>query len=356
MRIIIITSSNNRSGGARQATYQARGLADRGHDVTLCLPHDSSFWELPGADSNPLWYRLPASAKDHRAALETLLPADPDTPTVVHAFHNKAVKQLAWWGLFWRHRNLVCVAHRGVIFRPGNPLPYWSPAMKAFIVNSHACARSLKWHCPAHKIVFVPNGIPDSRITPVRSVEEVRRELDIAEDSFSFVYVGNNNPVKGTDTLLEAFAKADLPDANLVTVGVAAEKWSPMTRKLGIEKQVRFAGYAETVCDYLQVASAFVFPSRGMDSAPNTLMEAIRMGLPTISTTVGGAPDVAGNSGILVPPNDPQKMAVAMRTMFMDSNRRSVWAASSRELGKGYSVEARCKALEGIYTELLSRR
>ena len=48
MRVIIITSSSNRSGGTRQAVYQAQGLSERGHDVALCLPHDSTLWELPG--------------------------------------------------------------------------------------------------------------------------------------------------------------------------------------------------------------------------------------------------------------------------------------------------------------------
>ena len=56
MRVIIITSSSNRSGGTRQAVYQAQGLSERGHDVALCLPHDSMLWELPNAASNPLWH------------------------------------------------------------------------------------------------------------------------------------------------------------------------------------------------------------------------------------------------------------------------------------------------------------
>ena len=149
MRVIIVTWSNNRSGGTRQAVYQARGLSERGHDVTLCLPHDSSLWELPGMRDNPLWRALPAEESRQRAFIEGLFPSDPATPTIVHAFHNKAVKRMAWWGLFWRHRALACVAHRGVIFRPGNPLPYLSPAMKAFIPNSEACARAIAWcSCP----------------------------------------------------------------------------------------------------------------------------------------------------------------------------------------------------------------
>ena len=77
MRVIIITSSSNRSGGTRQAVYQAQGLSERGHDVALCLPHDSTLWELPNAASNPLWNMLPedpaplplAGYADHRSRL-----------------------------------------------------------------------------------------------------------------------------------------------------------------------------------------------------------------------------------------------------------------------------------------------
>ncbi|MFQ9492752.1 MAG: hypothetical protein ACLR0N_18885 [Bilophila wadsworthia] len=99
MRVIIITSSSNRSGGTRQAVYQAQGLSERGHDVALCLPHDSTLWELPNAASNPLWNMLPEDPAQHRTYVESLFPS-PDTPTIVHAFHNKAVKRVAWWGLF----------------------------------------------------------------------------------------------------------------------------------------------------------------------------------------------------------------------------------------------------------------
>ena len=42
MRVIIITSSSNRSGGTRQAVYQAQGLSERGHDVALCLDRKST--------------------------------------------------------------------------------------------------------------------------------------------------------------------------------------------------------------------------------------------------------------------------------------------------------------------------
>lgn len=343
MRVIIITSSSNRSGGTRQAVYQAQGLSERGHDVAL--------WELPNAASNPLWHMLPEAPAQHRTYVESLFPS-PDTPTIVHAFHNKAVKRVAWWGLFWRNRKLACVAHRGVIYRPGNPLPYLSPSMKAFLPNSEACARAISWCCPKHKIHVIPNGIPDDRVIPTRPASAVKQELDIPEQALIFTYVGNNNPAKGIEPLLKAFSSARL-DAYLVMVGANPDLWLPLCDTLGIREKVRLIGQTERVSDYLQIADAFVFPSKNMDSAPNTLLEAIRMGLPVVAATVGGVPEIAQNNGLLVPPDDTEALTRALQEMASDPERRKLWGANSARRGQSYSVEARCVELEKIYHSVL---
>lgn len=350
MRILILTSSSNRSGGTRQAMYQARGLAARGHDVTLCLPHDSSFWEL---HAEPFWHRLPAHKKDWRAAVEDLLPDNPSTPTIVHAFHNKAVKLVAWWGLFWRARNLACVAHRGVLYRPHNPLPYLSPAMRAFIVNSRACAKAISLYTPARKIRLVANAVPDERITPSVPPDDIRRELHLAPGMLCFVYIGNNTPIKGAEPLLRAFAAADLPNARLVMIGTNPDRWNPLGHELGIADRVRHLGHVEQVSNYLQVADAFVFPT-SMDSSPNTLLEATRMGLPVVATDVGGVPEIAQGNGILIPPHDGPALTAALVAMADSPERRAAFRRVSQALGTRYSVEARCTALEQVYSSLVT--
>lgn len=357
MRIIILTSSHNRSGGTRQAMYQAAGLAERGHEVVFCLPHDSLLWELapPQMPDNLRWVGLPPEVSRWRAKVENLLPTS-DVPAIIHAFHNRAVKHLAWWGLFWRRRRLACVAHRGVIFRPGNPLPYLSPAMKAFIVNSCACAGMLRWHCPSRKIHVVPNGIPDSRITPSIPASRILTELDIPRDVLIFGYVGNNNPAKGMDTLLAAFAKAELRQVHLLVLGASPERWQPVCEKAGIADRVHLLGRTEQVSDYLQICDAFVFPSRDMDSAPNTLLEAIRMGLPIVAARVGGVSEIAMDNGVLVPPADVGALAEALKIMADNPEKRAIWAENSRLRGAAFSVAARCAALEHIYLSLLEEK
>ena len=130
----------------------------------------------------------------------------------------------------------------------------------------------------------------------------VKQELDIPEQALIFTYVGNNNPAKGIEPS-EGFSSASLTRI-WSWWGANPDLWLPL-RYAGNEK-VRLIGQTERVSDYLQIADAFVFPSKNMDSAPNTLLEAIRMGLPVVAATVGGVSEIAQNNGLLVPPDDTE--------------------------------------------------
>lgn len=352
MRIVTLTSSQGRSGGVRQAEYQTACLRAMGHDAVLCFPFSSALWTETGKES--WWVRLPEREADWRGVLEDLFG---DGPAVLHAFHNRAVKLAAWWGLGWRRRGVACVAHRGIITRPKNPLPYWSPAIRRFIVNSRACRRSLGWYCPSGRISVVPNGVPDARITPLRPADEIRADLRLP-GGLVWGYIGNPNPLKGTDILIRAFALAgrmcpEMASSTLIMVGGDVEKWLPPAQAEGVEDRVRILPQYAHVSDILQVCDAFVFPSRGMDSAPNVLLEAVRMGLPVVCSDVGGVPDILDGNGLMVPRGKVEPLAEAMAEMARDRDRRREWGARSLVVGARFSVESRCRALLDIYREVL---
>lgn len=368
MRIILLTSSKTRSGGARQACYQAEIMAARGHEVFFFLPKESALWDLP---HQAQWHALP----DERAAWRTLIesflpPADSEAPAIVHAFHNKACKLVAWWGLLWRGRAL-CVSHRGVLNRPNNPLPYLSPGLAAVVPNSQACARVL-WACPTRKIHVIPNGIPDERLIPGESAETVRARLGIDPHTLVFGFVGHNGLIKGGDILLEAFARvltlSDVPGAcsdvvsapaplHLIGVGLDPKHWQAHCEQHFTgdwQGSVHLVGAQEDVASYLQLFDVLIVPSRS-ESLPNTLLEGIRMGLPVIGSNVGGIPECIQGNGILVPPADAAALASAMRAMF-DPAQRALFADASRTLGARYTPEARCNALEALYLQLAGKQ
>ena len=340
------------SGGTRQALYQARGLLERGHDVTVFAPPNALAREY---EPDLPWSALPPGLGQWKKSLEAAM--NPARPCIIHAYHNKGIKFISALGLYWRLKGLpmVCLGHRGVVYPPRNPLPYLSPGIRAFTTNSAACAAILRKMCLGLKPVrIIYNAIPDERIHPVRSASEVRRELNIAENAFVIGTVAFDAEVKGVQVLLPAFAAAGLPNAVLLTVGPNPDndKWKDMLRDLGIAAQVRMVPKTNQVADYLQIMDFFVLPSLS-ESQPNTLLEAMRLNLPAGGSAVGGVPELIRNPALLVPPNNPDALTALLRRAASNPDLLRAAAHDNSALGAQFTMYARLDALEALYSELL---
>ena len=355
MRIFYLTSSTNISGGSRQALYLAQGMQARGHEVAFFIQPHGTLKQLAKPDEAGFaWHDLPESPLAWKATLERAMR--PEEPLVVHAFHNKAVKMAALFGTLWRMagRPVACVAHRGVIYPPRNPLPYLLPGIRCFAVNSRACLDTLPlfWRKSVGRVV--PNGIPDSKVTPARSVAEVRASLALPEGATVIGSVGNNEPVKGMEPLIRAFARLASENRVLVLVGLREEKWMPLCHELGIESRVRIVAKTENVADYLQSYSLFVLPSL-MESSPNTLLEAFRMGLPAVASRVGGVPECFGDDRLLAEPGNVDDLAAKM-AFALDTPGLLAAAAEKNALrGREYALERRIENMESLYASLLEQ-
>lgn len=365
MRIILLTSSTNRSGGSRQALYLAEGLAERGHDVTFFTPTESTLRDL---SDTVRWADLPSRTSGWGRALADAFPES--GPCVVQAFHNKAVKRLSWYGLFWRRRGVVCVGYRGVVYRPGNPLPYWSPGMDAFVANSAACANVLRgMGAGRNRVQVIHNGIPTARMALHLAPGELRAALNLPDAPYGsggergpvIGTVAGNKPVKGVTQLLQAFAAARasgepaLAQSTLVVVGVTPELWSPLCDELGITRHVRLVPPTQLVADHLALFDLFVLPSLS-ESMPNTLLEAICAGLPVIASHVGGVPELVRGNGLLVPPGDVAALTTALRHAAASPDTRAAWAAASRTMAPDFSTALRVERFESLYRRLLRQR
>ena len=118
-----------------------------------------------------------------------------------------------------------------------------------------------------------------------------------------------------------------------------------------MQKPVKVPGpdHPIDVAPYLQAADLFVLPSAA-EGLSNALLEAMATGLPCVATAVGGAPEVVtgGETGLLVPPGEPERLLEAVVALMADAERRA-------ELGRGArrTVETRY-ALSVVAARLLA--
>ena len=144
---------------------------------------------------------------------------------------------------------------------------------------------------------------------------------------FCFVTVAHLNPRKNVAGLLETFAQAFVggTEVSLTVVGDGPERTDLERRAhdLGVAAQVSFLGAQdrEGVREALWNAHAFALSSHN-ETFGVVLIEAMATGLPVVATRCGGPEDIVTDElGCLVPTNDPDALAEALRTM------RDRWAS-----------------------------
>ena len=163
------------------------------------------------------------------------------------------------------------------------------------------------------KIVLIPNPA---------DVQSFSLRTENIEGPFTFIAIALLRQEKRLDILINAFARLieKMPDAVLTIVGDGPEKdnLELLSRKLNISKRVNFTGYQRkpAVAEMLRHHHVLVLSSE-VETFGVALVEAMTTGLPVIATRCGGPESIASlDTGMLVKPNDPVKLAKAMRKMI----------------------------------------
>lgn len=149
---------------------------------------------------------------------------------------------------------------------------------------------------------------------------------------------------KGIDDLLLAFASLhhEFPNLTLAIVGDGSRRRSleGLARTQGLGDRIQFRGVlpADKVRDELDAADVFVLPARPsgggrIDGIPVALMEAMACGLPVVSTSLSGIPELVidGRTGLLVPPSQSAALAAAIRSLLVDPARARHLAEAGRQ-------------------------
>ncbi len=187
------------------------------------------------------------------------------------------------------------------------------------------------------KCVILPNSINPSFI----------RERFKGEREKTIVMVGRLDENKNQAMVMRCFARIrekGFEDYRLVIYGDGPDrlKLTHFAEKLGLGSSIEFRGMVRHVAEHIEKASLYILASN-QEGMPNSLIEAMALGLPCISTDCpcGGPADLIENgvNGILVPVGDEKEMTKAMKRILRDSEFANTLGENASALKEKYSPE-----------------
>ena len=179
-------------------------------------------------------------------------------------------------------------------------------------------------------------------------------------DALRLVSVGRLHWVKGYEYLVQAvsLARGAGNDVTLTIVGAdtgARDGVEYAVRELGLEEFVTFAGpkTREGVRAALARADALVLSSLS-EGMSRSALEAMAMGLPVLTTDVGGMTEVIedGDVGLVVPSRDPRALADAIGTLARDPSLRAEMGRRALARAQQFDADTHLDRLEAILVEL----
>lgn len=243
--------------------------------------------------------------------------------------------------------------------------PNWTMRyLRRLVVSTSIMRRATVPEIQHERIAVVPYGVEVAKLeSDAAHATEERALWDIPVGAKVVGLLGRLTDVKGHDILLRSLAsipEGDRPWA--VFAGPEEAEWGSSVRELANElnvaDRVRFLGPRNNVGAVMQACDVIAAPSR-MEACPLVLLEAMILGRPVVATTVGGIPDVVrhGETGLLVPPEDPESLADTLRAILADGDlRRRLGTAARSDALNRFTPEAMAEATRAVYLDALNRR
>ncbi|HVP05897.1 MAG TPA: glycosyltransferase [Dehalococcoidia bacterium] len=211
------------------------------------------------------------------------------------------------------------------------------------------------------KLVVITSGVEMPASEP-DAAQRVRARLGIPADAPVIGVVSRlAEERKGINYFVEmaAIVAREEPDAHFVIVGDGAlrPQLERQAEDIGVRSRLTFTGESKDVPALLSAMTVFVMPSL-QEGGPYTLLEAMAMERPVVTTSVGLVPEVIrhGVNGLVVPVRDPEAMAQAVVTLLRDDELRRRIAREGRATAERHSVKAMVGRYVELYTELAGRR
>ncbi len=243
------------------------------------------------------------------------------------------------------------------------------------------------WHVSqgfdADKTTVVYNGIDSNRFAPAEHSKDTsnpRSELNIPAGAPMLLFVGQIGIRKAVDVLLDSFLalsqriateSSSTPPLHLVIVGKRhsqkqesvdyENRLLEQSQRSEFADRIHWVGLRSDIAELMRAATILVHPAR-QEPLGRVLLEAAACGLPIVTTSVGGSPEILDNpelADLLVPPNDPAKLTeVLFQLLTREDSHAALGQIGKRLLEIALSKFSNAQSAESLarhYRELIGR-
>jgi glycosyltransferase involved in cell wall biosynthesis len=266
----------------------------------------------------------------------------------------------------WETGKLVALVHHlfgGTVFREASPplgaavwlserplgLLYRNVPFQA--VSTSTADDLVRRGIPRNSIRVIYNGVDSQRLTPDPS-ERAAKPV--------FVYLGRLKKYKRVDTVIRAFANLNMEEATLEIAGTGDHRapLEGLAQSLHLGERVKFLGFVpeDQKVHLLRRAWASVLASPKEGWGISNL-EAAACGTPVIAANSPGIREsvIDGETGFLVPPDDPEAMSAAMRGLVQSPDLVGVLGAAARRFAATFTWDRSADETLAHLEEVVSR-
>ena len=278
-------------------------------------------------------------------------------PDIIHVHVLTRLGLIAWWHKILHGTPYIITEHWSR-YLPGNDFSGFFRRKLTKTVVKHASAvttvteilaKAMQAHGLCNKnYIVVPNVVDFNHFKPVPHHNEIPKIVHVS------CFENKSKNITGLIDALQILEEKNIAFRFVfIGDGIDFAMIKDYIKKLKHQENIKFTGILEGQ-DYINELSSsdFLVLSSNYETQGIVLLEAFACGMPVVTTNVGGIPEIVNESnGILVPPQDPEKLANAMETMLQTYQNYD--ANALREgIIKKFSNESVGKLLNSIYKSI----
>ena len=377
MHALHILPGGEYGGAEAQIIALAKGLRERGVDVTIIAFYDASFAKRCQEEGIAITVIESRSLREDRARVAAYLREHPADLLHTHGVRASVLgrslgKALSLPVVTTIHSDLAFDYHglRKVLMMQMER--FTRKRSRKVIAVSEALRKTLLLRgYPQEQVVTIANGIDDKKAqaaiahahaTPLA----LHQELGINPSSYLVLNVARLHPVKYQQDLISAIGSLPIVQEKEVHLLIAGDgEQKAMLEQLAQDVapgRVHFLGARDDIYALLHVADLFALTSH-MEGLPITLLEAMVAGVPIVATHVGGMVELVHGDGsdqdrcgITVAAHDTKAIAAAIKSLLtQDEQRVTMGDNGRRRVAQAYTQSIMARRVHELYQEIVMK-